>query len=159
MVNRDIIKTTLSMKKLQRMNNQLKEQLKQEKTTSRVRQMRIEDLEKKLLRIRDNATDEEPIHELITSKDNEIIILKRQLKMIDLDHVQTPKIMAIQKEKEQLLNVIAQLNEQVKFLQQQIEVLKQGISSSSTIASSTNNLEELAKTLVDLDLKEIELKK
>jgi hypothetical protein len=136
------------MKKFQRMNNQLKEKLKQEKTTSRVRHMRIEDLEKKLLRIRDNATDEEPIQEMITSKDNEIIILKRQLKMIDLDHVQTPEIMAIQKEKEQLLNVIAQLNEQVKFLQQQIEVLKQGISSSSTIASSTNISEELAKTLL-----------
>jgi hypothetical protein len=64
------------MNKLQRMKNQLKEQLKQEKTTSGVIHVRIKYLENKLLIIRDNSIDEAPIQELITSKDSEIIILK-----------------------------------------------------------------------------------
>jgi hypothetical protein len=37
MVNIDILKSTLSLQRLQKMNNQLKQQLKQEKTSSRVK--------------------------------------------------------------------------------------------------------------------------
>jgi hypothetical protein len=38
--------------------------------------------------------------------------------MLDVDHVQTPKLLAIQKEKEILIEVIASLNEQNNSLQQ-----------------------------------------
>jgi hypothetical protein len=77
MVNRDILKTTLSLQRLQKMNNQLKQQLKQEQTSSRVKQMRIDDLEKKLVKVRDDATNEEPIQKMVSDKDNEISILKK----------------------------------------------------------------------------------
>jgi hypothetical protein len=118
MVNKDVIKTTLSMKKLQRINNQLKEQLKQEQTLSRIKQIRVEYLEKKMLRIRDNSKDDEPMQQLISLKDKEIAILKNKLHMTDHDHVQTPELIAIQQEKEQLLKQIVQLNEKNKFLEQ-----------------------------------------
>jgi len=39
--------------------------------------MRIHDLEKKLVKTRDDATNEEPIQKMISDKDNEIAILKK----------------------------------------------------------------------------------
>jgi hypothetical protein len=99
------------------MNNQLKKQLKQEQISSRVKQMRIDDLEKKLVKVRDDATNEEHIQKMVSDKDNEISILKKQLKLFDVDHVQTPKLLVIQKEKEKLIEVITKLNEQIFSLQ------------------------------------------
>jgi chromosome segregation ATPase len=74
-----------------------------------------------------------------------------------VDHVQTPELLAIQKEKEKLIEVIAKLNEQIFSLQQQIQVLKQGIPSSSSDGTFAGSSEELARALTDLNAKEIEL--
>jgi predicted RNase H-like nuclease (RuvC/YqgF family) len=157
MVTRDIMKTTLSLQRLQKLNSQLKQQLKQEQTSSRVKQMRVEYLEKKLVKMRDDATNEEPIQNMVSAKDNEIAILKKKLNLSDVDHVQTPELLAIQKEKEKLIEVIEKLNEQNISLQQQIQVLKQGIPSSSSSSTLADNSEDLVKALTDLNAKEIEL--
>jgi hypothetical protein len=61
--------------------------------------MRIDDLMKKLLRLRDNYKDEEPMQQIMSSKYNEILILKKKIHLNDLDHVQTPELQAIQQEK------------------------------------------------------------
>jgi hypothetical protein len=132
MITRDIMKTSLSLQRLQRMNSQLKQQLKQEQTSSRVKQLKVEDLERRLVKMRDDATNEEPVQRMLNEKDNEISILKKKLKMSDVDHVQTPELLVIQKEKERLIEVIASLNEQNNSLQQQVQVLRQGIPSSSS---------------------------
>jgi hypothetical protein len=57
--------------------------------------MRIDALEKKLVKIRDNATNEEHVQNMISDKDNEIAILKKRLKLCDVDHVHTTKILSI----------------------------------------------------------------
>jgi hypothetical protein len=77
----------------------LKEQLRQEKVLTRTKKIRIDDLTKKLLRLRDNSKDEEPMQQIMSSKYNEILILKKKLHLTDLDHVQTPELQAIQRKK------------------------------------------------------------
>jgi predicted RNase H-like nuclease (RuvC/YqgF family) len=56
-----------------------------------------------------------------------------------------------------LTEVVAKLNEQIFSLQQQIQVLKQGIPSSPSYDTFAHNSEELARELTDLDAKEIQL--
>jgi hypothetical protein len=158
MVNRDVIQMTLGMNKLQKVNNQLKEQLRQEKVLTRTKQIRIDDLMKKLLRLRDNSKDEEPMQQIMSSKDNEILILKKKLHLTDLDHVQTPELQAIQREKDHLLNQMVHMNEQIKLYEQQIHILKQG-SSSSQGSTSADSSDDLVKDLAELNFKEIELEK
>jgi len=119
--------------------------------------MRIYALEKKLVKVKDDATNEEPIQNMVSDKDNEIAIMKKQLKLSDVDHVQTLEILAIQKEKEKLIEVIVKLNEQLFSLHQQIKVLKHKISSSSSDGTFAGSSKELARELTDINAKEIEL--
>jgi len=87
MVNRDVIQMTLGMKKLQMVNSQLKEQLRLENLLTRTKEIRIDDLQKKLLRLRKNSKDEEPMKKIMRSKDNGIIILNKKVHLTNLDHV------------------------------------------------------------------------
>jgi hypothetical protein len=156
-ITRDIMKTTLSLQIWHKLNSQLKQQLKQEKTSSRVNKMSVEDLEKKLVKMRDDATNEEPIQKMVSAKDNEIDILKKKLKLSNVDHVKTPDLLVIQKEKDKLTEIIEKLNEQNISLHQQNQVLKQGIPSSSSGSTLAYSSEDLVKALTDLNAKEIEL--
>jgi hypothetical protein len=57
--------------------------------------MRVQYLEKKLVKMRDDATNEEPIQNMVSSKDNKVSILKKKSNLYDVDHVQTPYILSI----------------------------------------------------------------
>jgi hypothetical protein len=115
--------------------------------------MSVEDLEKKLVKMRDDATNEEPIQKMLSDKDNEISILKKKLKLSNVDHVKTPDILVIQKEKDKLTEIIEKLNEQNISLHQQNQVLKQGIPSSSSRSTLAYSSEDLVKALTDLNAK------
>jgi len=56
-----------------------------------------------------------------------------------------------------LIEVITKLNEQFFSLQQQVQVLKQGIPTSSSDGTFAGSLEELARALTDLNDKKIQL--
>jgi len=77
--------------------------------------------------------------------------------MSDVDHVQSLELLFIQNKKERLIEVIASLNEKNNYLQQQIQVLRQGIPSSSSSETLIRSSEYLFKDLIDLNAKEIEL--
>jgi hypothetical protein len=48
----------------------------------------------------ENPRDEASIHALIKTKDKEIQALKKRINIPGIDHVQTPKLQAVQAEKE-----------------------------------------------------------
>jgi hypothetical protein len=60
------------------MNSEFKQQLKQEHTRSRVKQLKVEDLERRLVKslvtMRYDATNEEHVQRMLNDKDNEISI-------------------------------------------------------------------------------------
>jgi chromosome segregation ATPase len=94
---------------------------------------------------------------MVSDKDNEIAILKKKLNLSDMNHVQTPELLVIWKEKENLIEVIENINEQICSLQQHIQVLKQRIPSSSSNGTFAGSSEELGRALTDLNAKEIHL--
>jgi hypothetical protein len=123
MVCRDVIQASLGMKKLHNMSNKIKEQLRLEKLLTRTKQMRIEELENMMLKLRDDSKDIEPMQDLINTKNTEILTLKQQLNLTNVDHVQTPELKAVQQEKDQLVNQIIQMKAQIELYEQQIEAL------------------------------------
>ena len=58
-----------------------------------------------------------------------------------------------------MIEVITNLNEQIFSLQQQIQVLKQGIPSSSSDGTFVGKLEELVRELTNIYSKDIQIDK
>jgi hypothetical protein len=77
--------------------------------------MRIGELENLLLKLRDASKYIEPIQDLINTENTEILTLKKQLNLTNIDHVQTPELKAVQQQKEQLVNQIIQMKAQIEL--------------------------------------------
>jgi hypothetical protein len=99
MINRDAMIANIRIKKLKAINDKLKTRLKNEKLATRTKHIRVEELEQWIIKIRANPKDEASIQAIIKTKDKEIQVLKKKLKIPGIDHVHTPEIQTIQAKK------------------------------------------------------------
>jgi chromosome segregation ATPase len=158
MLNMDVMIATLGIKKLQTINEKIRNQLKQEKLANRTKQMRVEELEQWVMDLGENPQDATSVQALMKTKDTKIQALKKRLNIPGIEHVQTPELQAIQKEKDQLLKQMVQMGDQMEMYEKHIEILKKG-PSSSQMTESTDPTEGLAKALSELNLKGVEIEK
>jgi hypothetical protein len=95
MLNRDIMIATLGIKKLQAINENIREQLKNEKLANKTKQIRVEELEQWVMDLGDNPQDVAYVQALMKTKDTKIEALKKRLKIPGLEHVQTLELQVI----------------------------------------------------------------
>jgi hypothetical protein len=89
MLNRDVMIVNLGIKKLQVINEKLRNQLKNEKLANRTRKIRVEELEQWVMDLGANPQDVASVQALVKTKDTEIQALKNRLKIPGIEHVQT----------------------------------------------------------------------
>jgi hypothetical protein len=103
--------TSLGIKILQTTNDKILNQLKHKKLANRTNQMRLEKIEQWFIDLGENPHDVASIQDLMKTKDTEIHVLKKNLKIPGVDHVQTPELQRIHQEKDQLLRKIVQMKD------------------------------------------------
>jgi hypothetical protein len=89
MLNKDVMITSLGIKKIQTINEKIRNQLKQEKLSNKTKQMRVEELEQWVIDLGENPQDATSIQALMKIKDIKIHALKKKLNIPRIDHVQT----------------------------------------------------------------------
>lgn len=104
--------------KLENMVSNVTNQLKQEKIATRIMYMKIDELEQLIIKLGENPKEATSIQDLIKSRDIEIQVLRRKLKMHNIEHLQTPKLEEVQKENEKLLFVIIEMNKRWNIMTQ-----------------------------------------
>jgi hypothetical protein len=121
MMNRDVMIANLGIKKLQVINEKLRNQLKNEKLANRTRQIRVEELEQWVMDLGANPQDATSVQVLMKTKDTKIQALKKRLNIPGIEHVQTPELQVIQAEKDQLLKKMVQMEEHIDLYQSKLK--------------------------------------
>jgi hypothetical protein len=124
MLNKDVMITTLGIKKLQTINENIRNHLKNEKLSNITKQMRVEEMEEWIMDLGENPQDASSVQALMKTKDIEILELNKRLNIPRIDHVQTSELQEIQKGKEQQLKQMIQRGNQMEMYEKQIEILK-----------------------------------
>jgi len=101
-------------------------QLKNEKLATRTKKIRVEELEQWIIDLGVNPRDEAFVQALMKTKDKDIQVLKKNLNILGIDHVQTLELQAVQAEKYRLLKKMVQMEEQNDLYANHIENLKGG---------------------------------
>jgi SMC interacting uncharacterized protein involved in chromosome segregation len=70
------------------------------------------------------------IEVLMKTMDTKIQALKKNLKILRINHVQASELQAMQQDKDQLLRQVVQMKDQIEMYEKKIEALKKGIYSS-----------------------------
>jgi hypothetical protein len=129
MINIDAMIVNLGINKLQAINDKLRTQLKNEKLATMTRKIRVEEIEQWIIELGVNPKDDASIQALMKEKEKEIQVLKQKLKILGIDHVQTPELQAIQVEKDQLVKKMVEMGEHMEMYEKHIESLKGGYYS------------------------------
>ena len=101
-----VVKATNIERRLKEALNKVGDLLKAEKWTTRTKKVIIKELEDKIVTLSSNPSDGSQIKSLITTKDNEISNLKKQLKIPNVHLVQTIELKMVEQEKEYLLETM-----------------------------------------------------
>lgn len=86
------------MGRILKIANKIENQWKQEKVVKRKKQIRINELEQWIIVLGLDPNDANFLQALIKSKNIEIQVLKKKLKMLYFDHVQALKLQEMQRE-------------------------------------------------------------
>jgi hypothetical protein len=78
MLNKDIVMASIGMKKMQTMNENIRNQLEHENMTNRTKKMRVEDLKQCVIDLGENPQDGASVKSLIKTKDTKIQVLKKK---------------------------------------------------------------------------------
>jgi len=79
MINNDVMISNIGIKKLQVINEKLRPQIKNEKLATRIRKIRLEELEQWVMDLGANPRDEAFIQALIKTKDMKIHAVKKRI--------------------------------------------------------------------------------
>jgi hypothetical protein len=123
MIFRDLMHTTTSMARIQKMEKKIKNQWKQEKVEISENKIRINELEKCIIDLGADPNDAKSVPAPIKSKDTKIQVLKKKLKMHNVDHVQTLKLQEMKREKDLFLQQVVQINQRIDSHKHHIEKL------------------------------------
>jgi hypothetical protein len=122
-LNRDVLITTLLIKNLQAQNEKIRTQLKDEKFGNRTKKIRIEELEEWVMDMGANPQYVTSVQALVNKKDTNIQALNKRLNIHGIEHAQTPELQVIQAKKDELLQKLVQMGENIKVYEKHIEIL------------------------------------
>jgi len=120
-------------------------QLQLEKASSQAKYTRIKTLEDLVIELGHDPKDVKAVEQLIKKKNDDIVALKKQLKIPPLHHPQITKVIEKQKE-EELINLVLKLNDQLKETKKELEKAIQ--SKQSEIATTPQTVIPTVSTAV-----------
>ena len=104
----------MTMHKLQSSLDNITTQFKLEKASSQAKDKKIKSLEDLVIEIGHNPNDVKATEKLIKKKNEDIVALKKQLKLPHSEHPQT---------KEETMDLILQLNDRLKEMEKELDNL------------------------------------
>lgn len=111
-------------------------QLQLEKASSQAKDTRIKSLKYLVIELGHNPKDVKAVESLIKKNNEDIVALRKQLKLPPLIHPQTAEVIEKQNE-EELMDLVLKLNEQLKETEQELEKPLQSKHGESTILPQT----------------------
>jgi len=111
-------------------------QLQLEKASSQAKDTRIKSLEDLVIELGNNPKDIKLAESLIKKKNEDIVALRKQLKLPPLIHPQTVEVIEKHNE-EELMDLVLKLNEQLKETEQELEKYLQYKQGESTTMPQT----------------------
>ena len=85
----------------------------------------MKSLDKLVIEIGYNPNDIKAIEKLIHKKNEDITALKKQLKLPPSEHPQTKEVLESQSQKDEMMDLIIQLNDQLKEMENEMDKLVQ----------------------------------
>jgi len=134
----EMIYSTLTGKAIAAHNN-ISTQFQLEKASSEAKDIRIKSLEDLIIELGHDPKDIKATEQLIKKKNDDIVALKKQLNIPQLQHPQTLKVIENQTKHEELMELVLKLNDQLREIEKELDNLiqlkKTDIASSSATSS------------------------
>lgn len=112
-------------------------QYKLEKASSRAKDNRIKSLEGLVIELGHDPNDIKASAKLIKKKNEDITTIKKQLKLPHLKHPQTKEVLESQTHQEEMMDLVLQLNDQLKEMEKELDSLIQLKQASLEISHTT----------------------
>jgi len=128
----------MSVQKLQNSLDNNTTQFKLEKASSQAKDNRIKSLEDLVIEIGHNPNDIKEAEKLIKMKNDDIVALKKQLKLPPFEHPQTKEVLESESQKHEMIDLILQLNAQLKEMENEMEKLVQEKQASMEATPATS---------------------
>lgn len=124
----EMIYSTLTRKymathKLQSSLDNITTQYKLEKAFSQAKDNRIKSLEDLVIELGHDPNDIKATEKLIKKKNEDIVALKKQLKIPHSEHPWTKQVLEIQTHQEEMMDLVLKLNDQLKEMEKIIRQL------------------------------------
>ena len=98
-------------------------QYKLEKASSNAKDTRIKSLEDLVIEMGHDPKEIKAAEQLIKKKNEDIATLKKQLKLPQLEHPQTKEVLESETNYEEMMDLVLQLNDQLKEMEKELESL------------------------------------
>ena len=115
----------MSVQKLQNSTENITTQFRLEKASSKAKDNIIKSLEDMVIDIVYNSNDIQEAEKLIEKKNEDIVALKKQLKLPPSEHPHTKDVLENQSQKDEMMDFILQLNAQLKEMENEMDKLVQ----------------------------------
>lgn len=153
---REMIYSTLTGKAIAAHNlqiplNNISTQFQLEKASSQAKDTRIKSLEGLIIKLGHDPKDIKATKQLIKKKNDDIVALRKQLKIPQLQPLQTLEFLETQQKHEELMDLVLQLNDQLKETKKESDNLIQ--LKQTNIASTSANVIPIMSTTVPSTLK------
>jgi len=111
--------------KLQDSLDNVTTQYKLERASSQPKDTRINSLEDLVIELGHDLSDFKAIEKLIKKNNEDKVALKKHLKLPHLQHPQTKEVLEIQTNHEEMMDLVLQLNDQLKEMEKELDSLIQ----------------------------------
>jgi len=137
MIYSTLTRKAMAAHRLQDSLDNVTAQYKLEKAFSQAKDKRIKSLEDLAIELGHDRSDIKAAKRLIKKKNEDIASLKKQLKLPHLQHPQTKEVLESQTNHEEMMDLVLQLNDQLKEMEKELDNLIQLKRDSLDYAPTT----------------------
>lgn len=138
MIYSTVTNKAMIVHKLQSSLDNITAQYKLEKASSQAKDNRIKSLEDLVIELGYNPNDVKATEKLIKMKNEDIASLKKQLNLPHSEHPHTKEVLESQTQQEEMMDLILQLNDQLKEMEKELENLIELKQASLDTAIATS---------------------
>ena len=115
----DMLQSTFEISKMETKVPKLEGKFKKEKAANKAWHAQIKRLDTYILVVGVDPKNMQAIKKILDEKENTIQVLKKKLKILGVEHVQTPKLTSLEKERDSLQQEVIRYKEKVSTLENQ----------------------------------------
>ena len=115
----DLLHAMMKINKLQALVDKLEVQLKHEKVENKANSIQIKKLQADVISSGDETGNTQAIRRILEEKDNALQVLKKKLKILSFEHVQSSELVALQEEKDKIHQEIMEYKGKTVKLQEE----------------------------------------